>query len=85
MPPMRVFQHPASDMAIAFRPVSAIFPALVFLTGRSEPLESLAGNAPARIAPGRKPMALMVKHKPLRQTFGRSSPVDSGPVETARP
>ena len=70
-------------MAIAFKPVSAIFSALAFLAGCSENLESLGGDAPALIAPGRKPMA--VEHKPLRETFGFSSPLETGPVEAARP
>ncbi len=70
MPPMRVFQHPASDMAIAFRPVSAIF--------LSKNLESLAGDAPALIAPGRKPMT--AGHEPLTETFERASR-----LEAARP
>ena len=70
MPPMRGFQHPASDMAITFRPVSAIF--------LSKNLESLTGDAAALIAPGRKPVT--AGHEPLAETFERTSR-----LEAARP
>lgn len=67
---MKVFQHSAGGMPFAFRPVGAIF--------LSRNLESLAGGAPALMAPGRKPMA--AGHKPLIETFERASR-----VEAARP
>lgn len=70
MPHMKVFRYSAGGMAFAFRPVSAIF--------LSKNLESLAGDAPALIAPGRKPMA--AGHKPLIETFERASR-----LEAARP
>ena len=70
MPQMWVFQHSAGGMAIPFRPVSAIF--------LSKTLDSLAGGAPALIAPGRKPLA--AGHKPLTETFERASR-----LEAARP
>jgi hypothetical protein len=57
-------------MAFAFRAVCAIF--------LSKNLESLAGDAPVLIAPGRKPMA--AGHKPLIETFERASC-----LEVARP
>ncbi len=67
---MKVFQHSARGMPFAFRPVGAIF--------LSRNLESLAGDAPAPMAPGRNPMA--AGHKPLIETFERASR-----VEAARP
>lgn len=67
---MKVFQHSAGAMPFAFMPVGAIF--------LSRNLESLAGGAPALMAPGRKPMA--AGHKPLIETFERASR-----VEAARP
>lgn len=75
MPPMRGFQHPASDKAITFRPVSAIFLSKNLL---SKNLESLAGDAAALIAPGRK--AMTAGHEPLTETFERASR-----LEAARP
>lgn len=57
-------------MAITFRPVSAIF--------LSKNLESLAGDAAALIAPGRKPVT--AGHEPLAETFERASR-----LEAARP
>ena len=57
-------------MPFAFRPVGAIF--------LYRNLESLAGDAPAPMAPGRNPMA--AGHKPLIETFERASR-----VEAARP
>ncbi len=70
MPQMKVFQHSAGGMAFAFRPVSAIF--------LSKNLDWLAGDAPALIAPGRKPLA--AGHRPLTETFERASR-----LEAARP
>ena len=67
---MKVFLHSAGGMAFGFGAVSAIF--------LSRNLESSAGDAPALMAPGRKPMA--DGHKPLTETFERASR-----LEGARP
>ncbi len=70
MPQMKVFQHSAGGMAIPFRAGSANF--------LSKNPDSLAGDAPALIAPGRKPLA--AGHRPLTETFERASR-----LEAARP
>ena len=67
---MKVFQHSAGGMAFAFGAGSAIF--------LSKNLDSLAGDAPALMAPGGKPMT--AGHRPLTGTFERASR-----LEAARP
>ncbi len=67
---MRGIRYSAGSMAFAFRAVCAIF--------LSKNLESLAGDGPALIAPGRKPLA--AGHAPSIETFERASR-----LEAARP